>query len=74
MSDIIVVVETDINIATVEQQPDTVTVVEPNTDVVEVSAGVKGDPGQDATVLYGTGLPPDPAGLQDGALYIRYTE
>jgi hypothetical protein len=66
MSDVIVI-----------REQSEIVVVEPADKVLEISAGIKGakgDDGQDAVVLYGTGLPPDPTGLPDGALYIRYTE
>jgi hypothetical protein len=45
MSDIIVIKETDINIATIEQLPDSVTVIQPAIEVLEVAGGIKGDPG-----------------------------
>ena len=76
MSDIVVIKETEVNVATVAEAPGEIVVTEPSLSVVEVSAGPKGDKGddgQDAVVLFGTGLPPDPTGLPDGALYIRYT-
>jgi hypothetical protein len=65
------------DVVVIQESPNQIVVVEPALEVVEVAAGVKGDKGdngQDAVVLYGAGLPPDPAGLPDGALYIRYTE
>lgn len=35
--------------------------------------GIQGPAGQDAHVYYGTGSPPSPVGLPDGALFIQYT-
>lgn len=75
MSDTIVIVEEDISVAVVAEPADTVTVREAVAEFVEVLAGIKGDkgdPGDNAVVLFGTGLPPDPTGLPDGALYIRH--
>ena len=36
--------------------------------------GDKGDPGLNTPVLYGTGDPPDPTGLPDGAVFFKYKE
>ena len=36
--------------------------------------GYKGDPGLDTPVFYGTGDPPDPTGLPDGAVFFKYKE
>lgn len=36
--------------------------------------GDKGDNGQDANVYFGTGTPPDPTGLINGAIFFKYKE
>ena len=34
--------------------------------------GADGADGEDAHVYYGTGLPPDPTGIPDGAIFLKY--
>jgi hypothetical protein len=55
---------------------DAIEIVEAEADVIEITdAGITPGPaGQTGLidVLYGTGAPPDPTGLAEGTLYIRY--
>lgn len=55
---------------------DAIEIVEAEADVIEITdAGISPGPAGATgliNVLYGTGTPPDPTGLAEGTLYIRY--
>lgn len=79
MSDITVVIEDGENTTVViENDEDIIVEIQPEeiTTVVTVAEqgpeGIQGSPG--TIILYGTGDPPDPTGLPEGTLYLRYTE
>lgn len=61
-------------VVVIQEKPAQVVIVKPEKETIEVMAGLRGPSGRDAYVFYGTGDPPDPENIPNGALYIQYID
>lgn len=71
---VIVIKEEPKSVVVVEEVPASVVVIQDEKQRIEVFSGMRGPSGRDAYVFYGTGDPPDPENIPNGALYIQYID